>query len=169
MPKLTTLKPEQLRVLKPGTSVALKLDLPFDDGECAGIESKLEQQLKRMGVSIDPNSELSLIADVVAGENQTSEIHGQRDRFGRPRRPQPISFTPHTSSVRIQRAEQTLWQRSASYLATPFIRPQENETLQEAADRVCEPTVEFFTALEIPTDLKALPPEISLGESTLGE
>lgn len=166
MEDMTEIEPEQLIVLRPGMSVALKTDLVFDDQECKDINGTLENKLKDMGVSIDASSELSLVASVVAGKKQPVDLTAWDDPFGR-RGKKTISITPHVSSLSLQRDGQTLWKRQVNHSVAAPIHPQRAETLEQAAIRMCRPSPSFFTSAKLPRNLKALPNEFTVGKSSL--
>ena len=168
MEDMTKIEPDQLLVLKPGVSVALRSDLTFDEQECNAINEAIEDQLKDMGVSIDQDSDLTLVASVVAGKKQSANMSSFHDPFGH-RGQTKVTFTPHLSTISLQRGDQTLWKRSRNHSVLSSLHPRNNETLQEAADRICTPTPDFFSSCKLPRNLKTLPKEFTVGESSLDQ
>ncbi len=158
--------PDELLILKPGAVVAIEIELPFSQAEKQAIRDLLCKQLEDKGVTVDDSAGLKLIAKVKKGQRQSSEMTSFTDPLGI-RGTEKIGYTPNTSTIALQRGEAVLWQKSRTDTVTGILTLKENESAQQAANRVCKPKPGFFKTIELPAYLAALPGDQPLGVSRI--
>jgi len=75
--------PDDLLILKPGTEVAIELDLPFPPAQQKTIRDRLVGSLEKVNVVINDDAELKLIASIKKGKKNSIEVSNFHDPFGR--------------------------------------------------------------------------------------
>ncbi len=159
--------PDELLVFKPGARVALKIDLPFPPDEQKAIYDEYVKQLEASGVTVDDKANLVLKAFTERGKEDTISLRNIRSpRFGG--EGEKVTFTPTISRITLTNGDRQLWAKSISHGPSGIIRLQQDETSQQAVDRLCQPNAGFFRSMLLPKYLALLPDgKANLGSSQL--
>jgi hypothetical protein len=165
------LDPDELLVLKPGTRVSVKLELPFPPDDQKKVLDHFKETLSQSGMVFDERAAIVVKCYVEKGKENTINLRQiGRPRFGGGGGSEEIHYTPSTSIVEIVEGEQQLWRRVGHNGPAGMIRIQDGETSKQAVDRLCQPSPGFFQSIQLPRFLAVLPGQKeSLGSSKLTE
>ena len=148
---------ENLVSLEAGPISIQMQGLPFSGAEQEAIRLSLTRQLQERGFTIQPNAPMALSLRVERGTSSQAEI---RD-FGENRfitdPDEIVSFTPTSCEVELKQGEALLWRRARRNSPTAVFIPKENESSQQAIDRMCQPSASFFLNLQLPRPGLLLP------------
>lgn len=146
------LKDPNFFVVFPGTSVRIDVSRVLDGGEQQKVREALAKRVADAGLKVEDNAAITLQAAV---ENKGTEQMTFREfgSFGE----KDVTVTKYLSSVAFQVNGQTAWQAAA--MATPhFVNRNENESIEQAIQRVNKPNYAYFQSVGIPTYvMKPLP------------
>jgi hypothetical protein len=123
--------------------------LPFGPGEQQKIHSSLAKQLQSEGFTLEQGASTVFSLRVERRPAKQSQVR----EFGAPRINNPgetVTYTPTVCSIQLTRDGTVLW--SQSRLNSPFtvFDCEENETSQQAVNRICQPTPNFFFTVRLP-------------------
>ncbi len=153
---VTSTTPAAELKLKPGSAVAIDLDLSFSEKALRIIQDSYRTQIEKNRWTESARPEYVIRATVQQMEPETRVFH--REVF--PFLTQPvanITFRPTTSVVEIvdrTDGDRVIWrqeQLNHPDRRTPVLRA--NFTPQQAVDETCQPNTNFFSDVMLPTSL----------------
>jgi len=177
------LNPEDLKLLKPGTEISVELDVEFEQDEILKIRHKVVEKLESRGLVIRDDAEILLTLKLTDQEEEKLTVSSRRIP-GVPAIPRPRNFPgfpkeepdetvtsrPKKGSITLKEGKRVLWGKTRVF--GPFggtLRQKENETAQQAIDRLCTADPRFFTNWKLPTNHARLPSGEPLGTSTISD
>ncbi|MDR1383862.1 MAG: hypothetical protein LBJ67_08475 [Planctomycetaceae bacterium] len=147
--------------LYPGVNVSVKIETDGSAKE-ADIRKKLEENLKACGFVVKNDAKVQFIAKVSkAAEGDVA--YGSPSEF--PFAPSPfrrgpeveVKITAYASELRITNNDKAFW--GARILAVPErIEFSKDKSIQETADELCTPDLDFFAKTQIPRYHNGEPP-----------
>jgi len=148
---------ENLVSLEAGPISIQMQGLPFSGAEQEAIRASLTKQLQERGFTIQANAPMTLSLRVETGTSSQAEV---RD-FGENRfitdPDEIVTFTPTSCEVELKQGETLLWRRARRNSPTAVFIPKENESSQQAMNRMCQPSADFFSNLRLPRPGLLLP------------
>ena len=109
----------------------------------------LEQKVTANGWTISPTANISLIAEMKQGQQQTVNYRMIAIGCGG-ESTQSAPFVPYLANLKIQVGTETAWSIGTSSGAPPFVRLKEGESVQAEVDKWQKPHPEFFDSVKIP-------------------
>ncbi|MAT72171.1 MAG: hypothetical protein CMJ58_21905 [Planctomycetaceae bacterium] len=138
--------PEDQLALAPGAQVALDLQLAVSynsDGDFRGdVEKKLTSDLERAGFVLTDGANATLVARLTPGETETVEYR----TWGISRETQSVSVTKQVYELELLVDGQSVWTRKSTQDSPHHLQLQENESINDAINRVMKPTTGYFGA-----------------------
>lgn len=166
--KTANLDPDSLLVLKPGAELTIEFDMPIPPNEQKQIRDRMVSNLQANGISIGSGSDLRIVASIKKGKQESAEMSDFRDPLGR-FGTQKITYTPNYAKVEILVNGKSVWRKSRRFGPGGMIHMNQNESAQQAANRLCQPDAGFFKGIEFPKFFAQLPGGKPLGESVITE
>lgn len=162
--------PEDFLVIKPGMTLSIRMNLPFNQADQQKVYDALAAKLEANGCTVDPSSPIVLNCFTEKGKTETREYQN-RGGFGRPfGGTEKVTFTPTICYMQIAKGDDVYWKRSVSSGPGFMMFLDEGETAQQAANKQSQPSPNFYIAAEIPKLYARLPAgKKALGESELTE
>ena len=164
--------PEDFLVIQPGMKVAIRMDLPFPQGDQQKIYDSIANKLEENGCIVDPDSPTVLKCFTEKGKTQSRDYEN-RPGFGRPFRgggKEKVTFTPTISYMQMAKGTDVLWKKAVSSGPGFMMFLEEGQTAQQAANKQSKPSPQFFIAAQLPKYFARLPQgKKALGESELTE
>ncbi len=142
--------------LDPGPVAIQMQQLPFSPAEQQEIRAALAKQLQENGFTVQETAPLTLILQVQVGKTETAEVR----EFGESpfsAADATVTYTPTTSQIRLVRGETLLWKELSANSPVGSFHVKENESCQQAVDRICRPNTAFFTMVQLPAPGLLLP------------
>ncbi len=137
-----TINKEQLLVIRPGVRVRIgKLNVT----EPEFVRAAIEERIAENGWSLDDKAEIVIDCEMGRGSSM-SETYSAFDGSGST----TVSFTPHTSSIKIQRGRVVLWQASVSTGAPGVVS---GDDIQRQVSAMQEPQLDFFRTVKMPSQV----------------
>lgn len=164
--------PDDLLVLKPGAEVSIELESDFAPSEQREIIAALKDRLKDKGIVVSEVADIQLVAQVKKQEKESVEVRPFFDPigpFGQRSKTETITYTPNLATIEIQRNGRKFWGKLRRFGPAGVIHSQENESTQQAANRICKPNPDFFKNVEFPEYFAQLPSGEALGSSEISE
>ena len=157
----------KLETLEAGPVSIQMQGLPFSGNDQKEIRSSLTKQLQDRGFTIQSNAPMTLSLRVKRGTTRKAEIR----EFGESHFSDPdeiVDYTPTTCEIELTHGENRIWQRAAFNSPSGVFRPKENESSQQAMNRLCQPKASFFSQVVLPKPGLMLPGgKTSVGASRL--
>lgn len=153
---------KELYVMSPGTPIALEVSIvdgcPLGLGE---VESLLEQRIDQLGWILNPSAPTKLVASVVRLEPKTEEYEESRHPFGIPRPfgfgsggpTEKVTVIPWVQKIEVFDDGQSVFTNQRHITAPSSLRSDENETTQQAVNRIVQPRLEYFEQMNLPPHL----------------
>jgi hypothetical protein len=148
------LRPEANLVVKPGASVALRVNINGSDEEQQKVRDALLKRIKEARLVAAEGSKLVLEAGTESGESREMTY----TPFGLRGEKQTTTFTEQISRVRLLEDDKVLWQSSTKGFAPFVLSLKEGQTLDDALAPYQRPNLNFFGSIQVPSHL-ARPPE----------
>lgn len=129
------LDPNAILALKPGTKVAL--DLQLGGEELAKAEEALKAGLQQSGMEVVPAAPVRLTARIVTGKSDTQEYTRGFSPFNRSNA-ESVTVTEKRYEVELTLDGESLWKQTStlqSGWAPSVVHMQEGESIQQAVDR----------------------------------
>ena len=162
---IDTVKAEERFVLYPGVAVALKVDVD-ESVDANVVRENLEKNLKKTGYVLDDAAEIRLTATIKKGETfDVNYSGGYRPGFPSfpirviPRLiPSPldvpaiavdVKITPYESSIAFTNRDREFWKETTTSVPQR-IEIDKDRSLQEIADELCKPDLDFFAEVKLP-------------------
>jgi len=142
---------KSLMILKEGVRVGIKMESVNDPST---VQQWLIDKIKANGWVYDPNASIQMIATMGVGERR-SETYQERGPGGQTFN---VQFTPHFSTLVIQKDKTVIWQTGTS---TGLPMTLNSLTLQAHIAMSERPQTSFFQSVEIPKEI--IDPKYSRG------
>jgi WD40 repeat protein len=132
-------------VLKPGDEVSIQTELSFDmgtdvQGNPVSVQDQLKQALDKAGFQVVDDSAKKLVARTMPGE--TKEI--QYRMFGAGFQTEKASYTQRVFELELVVDGESVWKRRRVMDAPYHLQLKENESVDQAINRVLAADVGFF-------------------------
>ena len=172
---------DSLALLKPGDSVAMDLEFPFDDPVNDELTRLMETRLKANEISVVDDAEIKLVArfkeepeekiSVKRRDNSVSPRYNEeRERYKERLKALPpvvCTYTPTVVSIDLMKDGKSIWNKNQRNWPRSFLFREGDETIQEAVDRSCKPRRDFFDTIDFPRYITQMPGGKPLGQSKL--
>ena len=137
---------DQLLVLKPGSAVRLKVNVPVAPGQAPKITETLTARLQENGVSIASNAPLVLEAISDKGKTKSITYRGFGFRGGQ----NTVQVTEQVYKLIVKENDTVIWQSVRVNAAPPMLHLQEGQTIEQALAEYTKPDIAFFLNTPIP-------------------
>ena len=164
---VNTIKAEDRFVIYPGVAVAVDVDVD-ESVDANVVRENLEKNLKESGFVLDDAAAIRLTATIKKGETiDVNYNNNRRDFPGFPSFPirviprlvpsplggtpieVDVKITPYESSIAITNGDKELWKTTTSSVPQR-LEIDKDRSLQEVADELCKPDLDFFAEAELP-------------------
>ena len=144
--------------LYPGAEVSLKVETDGSADE-KDIRNRIEQNLKDAGFVVKDSAKVQFVASVKKSAEGDVTYSGDNSPFPRPPLPRPslfgrgpevdVKITAHESVLTILNNGKEFWKFGV--IAVPeSITLDKDRSIQEVADELCKPDLEFFARTPLP-------------------
>jgi hypothetical protein len=132
-------------VLKPGDEVSVQTELSFDlgvdvQGNPVSVQDQLNAAVEEAGFKVVDNSEKKLIARTLSGESKEIAYR----MFGAGFQTQKASYTQRVFELELMVDGESVWKRRRVMDAPFHLQLKENESVDQALNRVLTADVGFF-------------------------
>lgn len=146
---------EERMLLMPGKVVSLEVRLSGVAAESKEVEQHLRSQLERLGVTIEPNQPIKLVATLTQGAGETATYETTGPRFG-PFATGGKQTTVTTKSwkqrVALEVDKQVAWEVTGTSggIAPGMLHAERGKSFQQDADMWNDPNIGFFMSVKLP-------------------
>ena len=172
---------DSLALIKPGDSVAMDLEFPFDDPVNDELTRLMETRLKANEISVVDDAEIKLVARFKEGSEDeisvkrrdnsvSARYNEERERYKERLKALPpvvCTYNPTVVSIDLMKDGKSIWNKNHRYWPGSFLFLKGDETIQEAVDRSCKPRRDFFDTIDFPRYITQMPGGKPLGQSKL--
>ena len=157
---ISNIKVKDRFALHPGTAVAITVDV--DESVDAGVvREHLENSLKEAGFVLNDSAAIRLTATVK--KQDANDVSYSGSRFPRPPIPVPrlipspldgptvdVKITIYDHSIVLTNDGKEFWKAESSSMPPQRLEIDKDRPLQEIADELCKPNLNFFAEITIP-------------------
>jgi hypothetical protein len=148
--------PEQTLVLQPGMKVAVEITNRGGSGDTNATREALVKKLDDNGIAIVPESAVRLVGEIIPGQTQKISVR-MWTATGPSFDQQPHEFTPRTVLLRLITGGEVVWKRGFTHAPPAYIQLQENETVDQALQRLTDASIEELARYRLPKYLARIP------------
>jgi WD40 repeat protein len=160
-----SLDPDKLLAIKPGTQVALRVEVAMPPDEQQQVRESLARQLTDNGIKVVPSANIVLQATTEEGKTETVEYR----TFGRGFGTESATVTKQIQKLAFKENDKTLWEVVQVKGAPFFVHTKKDKDLSAAIAEQTKPSVQFFAGVKLPKHLARPGPKTggAYGESNL--
>ncbi|MFK7767552.1 MAG: SHD1 domain-containing protein [Mariniblastus sp.] len=150
-------------VLKEGDDYRLEMDTGFARSDLTKIEEHFEKQLGKRGITYNEESKNVFYLTVTESDEESAIIEMGNDQTT------TVRYTPTTCKVELEIEGDLKWEvvRENTFSGGALVG-QQNESPQQAIERICKPKLTTFSGLQFPSRFVLFPNGSDvLGESTI--
>jgi hypothetical protein len=148
--------PEQMLVLQPGMRVSVEITNNGGSGDTNAAREALVKKLTDNGIAVVPESQVKFVGEVIPGETQKIRVR-MWSASGPSFDEQEHQFTPRTVLLRLIAGGEEVWKRGFTKEPTGYIQLQQNETVDQALQRLTDASVEVLGKYRLPRYLARIP------------
>ncbi len=147
--------PEQMLVLQPGMKVAVEIDNGGGGGDAGAARESLVKKLADNGIAVVPESTVKFVGEIFPGQTQQIRVRNWNEMpTGEG---QMHEYTPRTVLLRLLIGGEEVWKRGFTSRPSMFIELKENETVDQALERMTQTSIEMLSIYQLPRYLARIP------------
>jgi hypothetical protein len=147
--KAASLNADALLVLKPGAVVNLTVHIGGTPDEQLKARNDLTEQLKQLGIGVDPSSPLVLAATTETGKTKEQYYQEWGFSLGSPKIDK-AKVTEQIARIRLTEGGNVLWESASVSGAPSLFYRRSDQTLQQAVDQMEPDNKYFFSQVLLP-------------------
>lgn len=140
----SSLKPDELLAVKPGTTVSLSVKIKGSAAERQSVRDALNEQLRRLGIRVG-SGRVVLEATTETGETRKLEYKSFGSTTG-----ETVRVTDQISRLKLVEDGRPIWDASLTTSAPFILSRKRGQSIQTALAPYQKPNLKFFSEVRIP-------------------